>query len=294
MTYYIGVDLGGTKLNIALVKDGSIVKKVNVETEAEKGKNHVIDNLVNGIHELTEGIDNIAGVGIGVPGTLNDAGDTLLKLPNLRCMENVPLKKILEKKLGMSVAIENDVNALALGELNYGACKGKDYAVCLTLGTGVGGAVIIGGELYRGRGSAGEIGHMTIVPEGELCNCGNKGCLEAYVSKSAFVRESKKIFGKEMDPLEVEKMAKEGDKKAKLVYSNMGDYLGIGFSNIVNILDPEIIVVGGGLGNAGKLILDPARKVLKDRSFLNPPKVVQAKLGADGGVIGASCLVQKD
>jgi len=293
MEYTIGVDLGGTKLNIGLVKDGKILKKVKVPTPTKESKDYIIGAIVDGINEVMKDVSkkDVKGVGLGIPGILNEKRETIVTLTNLRSLENVPLKKVLEDKLGLPIVMDNDVNVFALGELNYGACKGKKNAACLAIGTGLGGAVIIDGELYRGRSSAGEFGHINIVPNGNKCGCGANGCLEAHVAKNGFAIESKKVFGEARDPLEVEKAARAGDAKSKKLYSNLGSYLGAGLANVVNVLDPEIIVVGGGLGNALDLMLDSTKEMMGKRMFLDMPPIVKAKLGTDAGLIGASCLI---
>ncbi|MCK4860173.1 MAG: ROK family protein, partial [Candidatus Omnitrophica bacterium] len=187
-----------------------------------------------------------------------------------------------------------DVNCFGIAERLLGAGKGKQNIIGLTLGTGLGGCLILKGKLFYGsQGSAGEIGHMIIKKGGWKCSCGNNGCLEAYVSTKGTMRVAKEIGCKGTIPTEIMNLAKKGDKKAIRVYQIIGEYLGIGLANLVNMLNPDIIIIGGGIANAGKFIFNPARKTMKE-NVLSPlaknTKVVKAKLGEDAGAIGAALL----
>ncbi len=294
MTYTIGVDLGGTKINTALVKEDKIIKKIKLRTERKKGKNHVIQKIIYSIDLILEGMSkkDIKGIGIGSPGPVDTKNGLVLKAVNLPGgWINVPLREIIEKKFKIKTHLTNDANAMALAENLYGAGKNYTEIVCFTIGTGLGGAVITNNKLYLGKCNAGELGHMIIIDKGEKCGCGNRGCLEAYVSTKGIKRISRKIFGKVLPPLDIEIMGRNGNLKARKVYAEMGKYLGIGIASLTNILDPEIVILGGGMAHAGNLIIKPARDELKKRSFVNkPPKIVLAKLGKDAGVIGAANL----
>jgi len=293
MKYIIGVDVGGTKIKTILMnKDGKIFREIKINTEANKGKNKVIENIVKSINFVSGDVKKllIIGVGIGVPGLLNENKDRVLKLPNIKGFNNINLKKILEDRTKLKIKLENDASCMALGEFNFGHGKGLNNLVCITLGTGVGGGIIIDRGLYYGNNYAGEFGHIIIEKNGLKCNCGGKGCLEEYVSVRGIKRAAKKLGLKEKNVIKIQEIAKKGKKKAKNVYENVGRNLGIGLSNIVNVLDPELIVIGGGISNAGDILLKPAVKELNKRTFFNPGKLKKVKLKSNSGAIGAGCL----
>ncbi|HID25829.1 MAG TPA: ROK family protein, partial [Thermoplasmata archaeon] len=174
---------------------------------------------------------------------------------------------------GVRVKVDNDANCFALGEY----FRWKMDLVGITIGTGLGGGIIINGNIYHGKRDAGEFGHMTVVLNGRKCTCGNRGCLEEYVSIRAFRRETKRFFGKRMDPKEVYLLARSGDKKAKQIFERVGKFLGVGLANIANVLNPELIVIGGGISEAGKFLLDPARREMEKRLMVSKPRVVLGK-----------------
>ncbi len=185
--------------------------------------------------------------------------------------------------------LENDANCMALGESTFGYGKNIKNLVCVTLGTGVGAGIVINNKIYTGRSNAGELGHITIDINGYKCKCGRRGCLEEYVSARGIKRTAKKL-GINKNILEIYEMAKLGSIKAKKVYETTGTYLGIGLSTLVKLLDPDLIVIGGGISNAGDLILKPAVKEMKKRTFFRTPSVKIAKLKDNAGAIGAACL----
>lgn len=253
-SYIIGIDLGATKINTILMnRKGKILKKIKVKTlkNREKGIEQILENI-EGVRQDKK----IIGIGIGIPGILNEKRNKILKLPNLPEWENIDLKRIIEKETKNKVKIENDANCMALGESMFGQGKNVKNLVCLTIGTGIGGGIIINNKIYSGKGNAGEFGHITIDIDGYKCGCGSRGCLEKYVLK-------RKINTK---------------------------YLGIGLSNIVKIIDPELIVIGGGFSNLGGAILKPAIKEMEKRTFLKTCPVKIVKLGDNAGAIGAACL----
>jgi len=292
MKYSIGLDLGGTKINAALIRRDKILKQVKIPTENNKGKRHVVNRITASLKEVIKGTKkrDITGIGIGSPGPLDMEKGRILKTPNLTALRNFILRGYIHSKFKLKTYITNDVNAMALGENVYGAGKKYTEIVCLTIGTGLGGAVIVNDEIYYGKGNAGEIGHMIIMENGYRCGCGRKGCFEAYVSSKGVARESKKIFRKALLPLDIENMARKGNKKAKEVYRRTGVHLGVGMASITSILDPQAIIIGGGIAHAGKILFNSAIKELKKRSINKPPKVIGAKLGKNAGVIGAAHL----
>ncbi|HEB01406.1 MAG TPA: ROK family protein [Candidatus Portnoybacteria bacterium] len=234
----------------------------------------------------------IVGLGIGVPGPVDIQKGLVHFLPNLPGWQKVPLKKILEKELSLPVSLDNDSNCFVLAETRFGAAQGYQNVIGLTLGTGLGGGIIINGEIYHGaNGLAGEIGHMVIVAEGLKCNCGNRGCLEQYVSGSALVLKYKKLTGQEKTPLEIEKESEQKKKPALKVIEETGYYLGLGLANLINILNPEIIVLGGGVART-KTLYSPTIREMKKRVFPLGQKtpVVISKLGREAGIIGAAWL----
>ncbi len=298
MKLIVGVDLGGSKIEAALFRNWEIVKKVRKRIDVSKGKDSVIETILKTIEDVVSGVDkkDVIGIGIGVPGAVcHKEGSVLLdlKVPGLKGW-GVPLKRIIEKKFGIKTFVENDANVFALAESRFGAGKGFNNIILLTLGTGLGGGIIINKRLYVGSDSAAEMGHMVIVKDGIKCNCGNSGCLQGYVSIRAVERLAKKYFGKRMNPRDVFKRARSGDKKAVRIYKEVGEYLGIGLANIANIFDPEIIIIGGGIAKAGRFILEPAKKKMKECLFSPRSKVriVSAKLGSDAGTLGAALLVK--
>jgi len=291
MKYSLGVDIGRTKINFVLLKNWRVIKRQKVFTP--KSKKRIIKTIEGNIKKLIINIPkrDILGIGLGVPGPLNKKGDLVLNPPNLKSLRNCPLAKIIEKDLKLKTRMENDVNCFTLAEAILGAGKNQEIVVGVTLGSGIGGGIVIRKKIFRGAfGSAGEVGHMTIKSDGFKCSCGNQGCFEEYASEKFFKRKSKLL------PLEIEKKAKQGDKKAQKIYREFGQNLGLGLTNIVNILDPDIIVIGGSIAKAGSLILSPAKKEVKKR-VLSPQskkfvKIRVAKLGEFSGAIGAALLLK--
>jgi glucokinase len=293
MKYIIGIDIGGTKINTILMNEkAKIVRKIKVPTP--KNKNLIIKKIIDDINFVSSGINKnfILGVGVGVPGCLSKEKTRILKLPNLPCFNKIDLKRIIEKKSKLKVLIENDTNCMALGEFLFGYGKGKNIKnlVCLSIGTGVGGGIIINKRIYHGKENAGEVGHITIEVNGIKCNCGSYGCLEEYVSVRGIKRIAKALKLKEKNIIKIQEAAKKGDKKAQEVYKTAGKYLGIGLSNIVKVLDPELILIGGGISKSGDLLLKPAIEEMKKRTFFKTRDVKTVKLGDDSGAVGAASL----
>ncbi|MBD3312256.1 ROK family protein [archaeon] len=286
----IGVDVGGTKIRTGLVKDGRVVKHIKVLTGADKGKKHVLKQIIKTIKKVMS--SDVKGIGVGVPGAVDNNRARAVNLPNIPSLNKTNLKLILEKEFKKKVVLGNDSNAFTLAESVSGAGRGSRNVVGLTLGTGVGGGLVINQQIYTGKCCAGEAGHITINHMGRKCSCGGRGCLEEYVSARAITRYSKELIGRGLKPRAVEDKAREGDEKAVMVYQRAGEYLGAGLVTINNLMHPDLIIIGGGLSKADYLIIKPAREVLKSNGFFKPSKVVKAKLGSDAGVIGASYLTQ--
>jgi glucokinase len=313
--YSIGVDLGGTNIVSAIVNcQGKIVSRLKVPTLAERGKEATIKRIIETIHEnivqSTIVLDDIIGIGIGAPGPLDIKRGIINFAPNLPGWIDVPLKKKLKNEFNMKVVLENDANAAAWGERCFGAGQGVDNLVCFTLGTGIGGGIIIDGKIYHGNNyGAAELGHMTVNKDGPRCNCGNYGCLEAYSSatgiknriinrieegiKSEFLNfDDDKLF-ESLRLKSIFEAARKGDKLTKGVVEEAISYLGIAIANIANILNPEMVVLVGGITNEGDKLLIPLREEVKKRAFYSnykSLKIVIGKLGGNAGVLGAAAL----
>ncbi len=276
----LGIDVGGFKILWVLVKNKKIVKK---EIEVWKKKSLIF--FLNKLKEIIEKNEE-KRIGIGIPGLVKEG--KIISCPNLPFLDNFNLKKFLEKKFKVKVLIENDANCFAFGEYQ----RWKKDLIAITLGTGVGGGIIIDGKVYKGKAFAGEVGHMSIKFNGRKCKCGNRGCLEEYISIRAFERESLKAFGKKLSPLEILKLAKNGNKKAIQIFNKIGKFLGIGLANLSNIFDPQLIVIGGGISKAGKFLIKPAKEELKKRCIHRIPRIVLGK--EESGALGAALLSLND
>lgn len=298
--FKVGIDLGATRIKMALVDErGRVSHRREIDTPFNAKKSQIIDSLVSNIAYIlkTSSTKNkdVAGVGIGVPGPVDSKKGIVRYFPNIRGWNNVPLKAILQRRIDLKVALDNDVNAMTLAEYRFGAGKGAVNLICITLGTGVGGGVIIDGRLYRGSTMcAGEIGHIPINEKGPRCNCRGIACLERYVGNKYVLERARRILGKGITLERIDELAKEDNKKALKIWQDVGSKLGIALTSAVNILNPDMIIVGGGVSKAGELILTPMRKTLKARAMKDQAahvKIVRARLGGNSGIIGASLLV---
>ncbi len=314
--YSIGVDLGGTNIVSAIVNcQGKIVKSLKVPTLTERGKETTIKRIIGTIHEniiqSTIALDDIIGIGIGAPGPLDVKRGIINFAPNLPGWIDVPLRKKLENEFNMKVVLENDANAAAWGERCFGAGQGVNNLVCFTLGTGIGGGIIINGKIYHGNNyGAAELGHMTVNKDGPRCNCGNYGCLEAYSSatgiknriknrikegiKSEFLNFDDDNLFESLRLKSIFKAARKGDRLTSDIVEEAISYLGIAIANIANILNPEMVVLVGGITNEGDKLLIPLRKEVKKRAFYSnykSLKIVIGKLAGNAGVLGAAALL---
>ncbi len=309
---FIGIDVGGTNLRGALVStDGNIINRMKIASDADKGIDAVIDNLVRLIKGIGGG-EEASAVGFGIPGIIDFKAGIITQAPNICNVNNYPIRENRRARLGdaIPVIIENDANCAAVGEWWMGAGKDVGSLVMITLGTGVGGGIMLDGKLWRGAdGMGGEVGHMTIYPGGPKCNCGNFGCLEVYSSATGIrrmVREtladtSSKTVLRELVldenpgrmPEAVMKAALEGDRAALGIWEQFGTALGIGMASLVNILNVEMIVIGGGVSQAWGMFIDKALSELKRRALRAPAervRVMKSVLGDDEGILGASYL----
>ncbi len=314
--YSIGVDLGGTNIVCAIVNyQGKIVNRLKVPTLAERGKEATIKRIIETIHEniVQSSVvpDDIIGIGIGAPGPLDVKRGMINFAPNLPGWRDVPLRKILEDEFNMKVVLENDANAAAWGERCFGAGQGVNNLVCFTLGTGIGGGIIIDGKIYHGNNyGAAELGHMTVNKDGPRCNCGNYGCLEAYSSatgiknriknriregiKSDFLNFDEDKLFESLRLKSIFEAARKGDRLTSIVVEEAISYLGIAIANITNILNPEMVVLVGGITNEGEKLLIPLKGEVKKRAFYSnykSLKIVIGELGGNAGVLGAAALL---
>jgi glucokinase len=287
---FIGIDLGGTKIaGVLATPSGKVLMDVNIPTEAHKGKKAVFNNIHKAIHMLKESKKvKINAIGIGAPGPIDYEKGIVVEAPNLPGWKRVHLKSIFEKKYKIPVFVDNDANCATLAEAWFGAGKNVKNFLYMTVSTGIGGGIVINKKLYRGaNGSAGEFGHMVIDMNGAKCGCGNNGCLEALASGTSI----KKRTG--MEAYAIDLAARQGDKKSLKVIEETAHYLAIGIANLVNIFNPEMVIIGGGLSNMQELIFDPIRKDFKKYAMIlsaKSVKIVRAKLGNDAGVLGAAAL----
>ena len=296
----IGIDIGGTDTKIGLVDvHQKLIDAVCIPTEAEKPVKEVIQKVGERALGLLEknGIpmDQCVGAGIGVPGTVDRKAGVVRYSNNIR-WEEVHLADEIGKYLPIPVEIANNADCAALGEAVAGAGKECSDVVMLTLGTGVGGGIILDGEIYEGRGMGGsELGHMVIVENGEPCTCGRRGCLEAYVSITALKREAYRAAGKEMDQEEIFALAEQGDPEMKKVVDTYIRRLGLGIVNIVNIFRPQLVLLGGDIPKQGEALLSPLRRIVEEECFGgvkgDVPEIEEAILGREAGMIGAAGLV---
>ena len=295
--YSIGVDLGGTNLRAAAIsKDGKILDKVSVDTNSAGGAEAVIKDIVQSITALrSKQTGRLAGVGIGVPGFILLEKGFILGSNNLPFFENFPVRDEIERRLGTQVILENDANAAALGEKWIGAGKEVDDLVLLTLGTGVGGGIIAGGRVLHGfLGMAGELGHITVVPNGNPCGCGNIGCLEKHASATAVEAMAKLLsLGDNLTSLDVYHLALEGNDRARQVFASMGSALGVALAMLVNTFNFPLYLLSGGVLPAWDFFAPAMLEELGKRSYTfrnSKTRVERAMLGNQAGLYGAAYL----
>lgn len=309
--YAIGIDIGGTNTIFGVVdKRGHIINQGSIKTGAYKEINEYISNLSDSVQEIIDqvgGSGNIKGIGVGAPNGNYFTG-CIEFAPNLPWKGVIPLAQMLTDKLNIPVALTNDANAAAIGEMTYGAARGMKDFIVITLGTGVGSGIVINGQLVYGHdGFAGELGHTTIIPGGRVCGCGKKGCLETYSSATGVARTAKEYLQTRKDPsllreLDIETIeskdvydaAVKGDKLAIEIFEYTGKLLGESFADFVAFSSPEAIILFGGLSKSGKFIFDPVRKHMEENMlpiYRNKIKLLMSELKeSDAAVLGASAL----
>ena len=310
----IGIDVGGTNVKIALVDEkGKIIYSNSVPTRAELGYEFTVSNIKQAIYDLLKETKHeakdIEGIGFGFPGQIDFTNGIVKNAPNIPGWVDIPIKQIFEEEFHIPTRADNDVRCAALGELNYGAGKGCENLICITVGTGIGSGLIVNGKLVRGASNAaGEIGHIKLqYHDGPICGCGDTGCLEAFASGPAIVamaydylkggksaKFAEMAADAEITPYIVAKAAEAGDPVAKRIFEIIGYRVGMGLVSVINLLNPEKIIVGGGVAECEDLLLEPIRKTVKDRAMKiagETVEIVPAQLGNSAGVIGASMLI---
>lgn len=314
MKYYVGIDLGGTNIVAGVVDENyNIISKASTKTNCPRPEKEIADDMakmaLQAVKNANLEISDIEWIGIGTPGIANSATGIIERANNLGFV-NTPMVKYIKETIDKPVFIENDANAAAYGEFVAGAAKEARNAICVTLGTGVGAGIIIDGKIYSGSNYAGaEIGHTVIEVDGAECSCGRKGCFEAYSSATGLIRMSKEAMEKNPDSI-MNKMAQEkggkvtartsfdamraGDKSAKEVVDKYIKYLAAGITNTINIFQPDILCIGGGVCNEGDPLLLPVKALVENEDFAKSSEkrteIVIAKLGNDAGIIGAAFL----
>lgn len=306
--YFVGVDLGGTKISCALSSEkGEIISKITLPTKAEEGEEAVLSRIIEVIDTvIKEGninISDIKAIGIGSPGPLDAKLGIIITTPNLP-FKNFNLVKPIKERFNIPTYLDNDANVAAIGEFTFGAGRGSENMVFVTVSTGIGGGAILNGKIYRGStNNALEVGHTTVKKDGPRCNCGNYGCAEVLSSGTAIGKSARDAVERGEDTslknyesvssYEVFKEANNGDKVATEILSEALNYLGICVANIISSFDPEMIILGGGVSMGGKIVFDTVEAVVKERCFAvlsENTKILPAALGTEAGVIGAVAL----
>ncbi len=314
----IGIDLGGTDIKGGLIReDGEILTQYKKPTKAELGGEAVVDRIGDLIQEILDSEamqpyrSTLLGIGMGSPGLIDHENGAITRPVNIPGWDYwINVREIFDKRFGLSTMVDNDANVCALGEALYGNGRGKNPVLVLTLGTGVGGGIVINGRVFHGHaGFAGELGHIMVNPDGPVCGCGNEGCLETYASASAIARYARNRARVEHVPTKMRELvntideitsktvylaARDGDEVALEVVERAGKYLGIGISTLVVAFNPEIVCIGGGGSGFGDMLLDHARKQLSHRVFFHSyfqTPIVRAKLGEEAGIVGAAGML---
>jgi glucokinase len=314
----LGIDLGGSKILAAVVNSqGKVLSSHESATPSTKGCEAIIQSILDSAHRALRQAavpsSELCAVGIGAAGISNPETGILFSSPNLAGCHNVPLRDIMQERLDKKTFLLNDANAAALGELYFGAARGALNFMYITLSTGIGGGIVINGKIYSGAiGTAGEIGHMTIDYNGRACNCGSRGCWETLASGTAMAREAKHRIKEgagtsilDYTEGDVQKVtaeaihsaARQGDSLAKELIAQTAYYVGVGLANLINIFNPELIVIGGGLSSIGDMLLEPAFKVAGERAYRQAFQAVRfasAELGRNAGVLGAAAFALRE
>ncbi|MGI8811258.1 MAG: ROK family protein [Pyrinomonadaceae bacterium] len=303
----LAADLGGTNLRIATVsEDGTRIHRARASTPVSRSRQEIIDSIVLLAEECrrTSGTDEIVAFGVAAPAIISSDDRTIFSSPNLPDLNGLDLSSVLSERLGIPVLLENDANAAALGENWLGASRSTKNSICVTLGTGVGGGLILDGCLVRGvDGTAGEVGHTMVEPDGHPCGCGSVGCLEQYSSATAIVRLANQLTPmypespiaklSVISATDVYDAGMKNDELSREVFRAFGTYLGMALAGLINVLNPEVIVLGGGVSAGWDCFIDHVREQIRMRAFREPGervKLIRAELGDDAGILGSAKL----
>lgn len=309
----VGVDIGGTFIKLGLVRAGRILCQRAVSTRPySRNSRRLIEGLTEAVRALVaEAGVRPAGIGVGIPGLVDFPSGNVRTCVNLQGWKDVPLKRLLQRRFRLPVAVDNDVNVMTLAEWRYGAGRGASNLVCLTLGTGVGGGLVLDGKLFRSAGGpTGEIGHLPLGEKGPTCPCGGRACLERFVGNRDILRDVRRrlrrgapsrirgLVGGRLNavsPEIIDQACAQADRFALGVWRRAGEAIGLALVQVVNLLNPERIVVGGGIARAGEWILEPARRVIRARAMrgIGSVPVVPARLGSSAGLVGAAVLARE-
>ena len=301
MSHVIGIDLGGSKIALGLVSPADeILARRRIDTDADAGLERVIERIAVEVAALGATLspgEAVSAVGVGAPGPLDHISGELLTLVNLPGISNTPFRRVLSERLSLPVALDHDAKVAALGEFHFGAGRERDSMIYIVIGTGVGAAIIYQGAILYGEGnSAGECGHMTVDPNGRLCHCGSRGCLEAYTGGPALSRQYANKTGENIAGAEIAARARSGDENALQIFDEAGRALGIAIASLAMTLNIETFVIGGSVAKAGDLLLGPARKTLPGYSFRAVSarvRVVASELGEDAAILGAAHMARR-
>lgn len=296
--YFIGLDVGGTNIRGgAISAEGEILYKSKIATNVSRGRQEVTDNVLALIHSIIAHMKTTpVAIGLGVAGLIRGGEGIIAESPNFPDWIEYNIRKLLEEELGLKVVVENDANAAAIGEGWLGAGRGEKNFCLLTLGTGIGGGVFLGGKIWRGvDGMAGELGHINIYPEGRKCGCGNRGCLEQYASAQGIIKSYQgwlAVKG-EFSAKGIFDLAEKGDGEAIDMFRGVGSSLGIAITDLVNILNIRLFIIGGGVAGAWDYFIEPLRGEITERAYKvtgDNVRIKKATLGDDAGMIGAARL----
>jgi glucokinase len=299
----IGIDFGGTTIKSAIVEGGKIIQHGEVIDTLQTGDSSaIIEALLARVAQLRQVRPDTAAIGVGLPGIVDSVNGIVHRLSNVPGWNDIPLRELLARRTGLHAAIENDAKSMTYAEWKYGAARNGTNVVCITLGTGVGGGLILNGQLYRGSGlGAGEVGQMSIDYHGRPGNYGNLGALEKYVGNAQIAERARQLYedaGKlatleQCTPALLDAAALAGDPVAKQLWEMAGTEIGVALANVVWLLNPDAIVIGGGVARAGDLLFEPIRRVIRSvtmPTFYENLKVLPAALGNDAGVIGSASV----
>ena len=301
MSHVVGIDLGGSKIALGLVSPrDEILARRRIDTDSDAGLQSVVERIaveVAALRAVLTPDKSLGAVGVGAPGPLNHVTGELLTLVNLPGISNSPFRRVLSERLSLPVALDHDAKVAALGEFHFGAARERDSMIYIVIGTGVGAAIIYQGALLYGESnSAGESGHMTVDPNGRLCHCGSRGCLEAYTGGPALSRQYAAKTGDIISGDEIAARARAGDELALQVFHEAGRALGIAIASLAMTLNIETFVIGGSVAKAGELLLGPAREALLSYAFRAVSarvNVVASRLGEDAPILGAAHMARR-